>query len=277
MPLPFRNNSPPTLPNNKRLAAVRLQHLKRKLSANKHYHDQYTAFMDEIISRGDAEPAPAVLEGETAWYIPHHGVYHPRKPNKLRVVFDCSAKFKGISLNDTLLTGPDLINSLVGVLCRFRREEVAVICDIEKMFHQFRVCPEARNYLRFLWWESGRLESEPREYWMTIHLFGAASSPGCANFSLKYLAQQYKSLHPAASTFVETNFYVDDGLISVPTVQEAKELIVEAQELCNYAGLRLHKFNSNYKDVLDCVAPPERAETMDPLRLNLTPLGLTSI
>ncbi|XP_061691812.1 uncharacterized protein LOC133509104 [Syngnathoides biaculeatus] len=112
MPLPFRN-SPLTLPNNKRLADVRLQHLKRKLSVNKHYHDQYTAFMDEIISRGDTEPAPAVLEGETAWYIPHHGVYHPRKPNKLRVVFDCSAMFKGISLNDTLLMGPDLINSLV--------------------------------------------------------------------------------------------------------------------------------------------------------------------
>ncbi|XP_029922895.1 uncharacterized protein LOC115370126 [Myripristis murdjan] len=268
MPLPFKNDSSPTLLNNKRLATVRLQHLKRKLSANKHYHDQYTAFMEEMISRGDAELAPAVSEGETAWYIPHHGVYHPRKPNRLRVVFDCSAKFNGISLNDTLLTGPDLINSLVGVLCRFRREEVAVICDIEKMFHQFRVFPEARNYLRFLWWEGGKLDSEPREYRMTVHLFGAASSPGCANFGLKYLAQQYKALYPAASNFVERNFYVDDGLTSVPTVQEAKELIVEAQKLCNHAGLRLHKFNSNYKDVLSCVAPSERAETMDPLRLN---------
>lgn len=103
---------------------------------------------------------------------------------------------------------------------------------------------------------------------MTVHLFGAASSPGCANFGLKYLAQQYKALHPAASTFVKRNFCVDDGLTSVPTVQEAKELIGEAQELCKHAGLRLHKFNSNYKDVLSCVAPSERAETMDPLRLN---------
>lgn len=78
---------------------------------------------------------------------------------------------------------------------------------------------------------------------MTV-LFGATFSPGCANFGLKYLAQQYKALHPAAFTFVERNFYVDDGLTSVPTVQEAKELIVEAQELCKHAGLRLHKFNS---------------------------------
>lgn len=98
-----------------------------------------------------------------------------------------------------------------------------MICDMEKMFHQFRVSPEACNYLRFIWWEGGKLENEPREYRMTVHLFGAASSPGCANFGLKYLAQQYKAIYPAASAFVEKNFYVDDGLISVPTVQEAKK------------------------------------------------------
>ncbi len=126
------------------------------------------------------------------WYIPHHGVYHLRKPGKLRVVFDCSAKYHGIALNDTLLTGPDLIKSLVGVLCCFRKRAVAGICNTEKMFHQFSVSPEGRNYLRFLWWEGGQLEREPQEYRMTVHLFGAASSPGCANFGLKYLAQQHR-------------------------------------------------------------------------------------
>lgn len=94
------------------------------------------------------------------------------------------------------------------------------------------------------------------------------SSPGCANFGLKYLAQQYRANFPAASAFIEKDFYVDDGIISVPTVQEAKELIVEAQQLCNRGGLRLHKFNSNHKDVLSCIAPSERAETTDPLKLS---------
>lgn len=110
------------------------------------------------------------------------------------MVFDCSAKFRGILLNDTLLTGPDLINSLVGVVFRFRKESVAVVCDIEKMFHQFHVTPQARNYLRFLWWEDGQLETEPREYRMTVHLFGASSSPGCANFGLKYIWLNNKRL-----------------------------------------------------------------------------------
>ncbi|KAF7646247.1 hypothetical protein LDENG_00190950 [Lucifuga dentata] len=171
--------------------------------------------------------------------------------------------------------GPDLINSLVGVLCRFRKEAVAVICDIEKMFHQFHVSPELWNCLRFLWWEGGDLEKEPREYRMAVHLFGTASSPGCANFGLKYLAQQHKVDYPSASAFIEKNFYVDNGLTSVPTVKEAKKVIIEAQELCKSAGLRLHKFNSNQREALSCVAPSERAVTTELLNLNpdATPEG----
>ncbi|XP_068074145.1 uncharacterized protein [Danio rerio] len=275
LPLPFKSISQPSLPNNRRLAVARLQQLKKKLKSNKQYSDDYKVFMKEVIDKGDAELAPEISEGETVWYIPHHGVYHPQKPGKLRVVFDCSAKFSGISLNDTLLTGPDLINSLVGVLCRFRKELVAVTCDIEKMFHQFLVPPDERNYLRFLWWEDGDWEKEPQDYRMTVHLFGATSSPGCANFGLKYLAQQYEVKHPTASEFVKRNFYVDDGLASVRSIDEAKELITDAQALCKQGGLRLHKFNSNKEDVLCCIDPSERDIVSKPLNLNpeATPTG----
>ncbi|KAL6479012.1 hypothetical protein MHYP_G00124450 [Metynnis hypsauchen] len=232
---------------------------------------------EEIISKGDAELTPVTPEGDTVWYIPHHGVYHPKKPDKLRVLFDCSAKYRGISLNDTLLTGPDLINSLVGVLCRFRKERVAVICDIERMFHQFSVTPEVRNYLKFLWWNGGDLDREPQEYRMAVHLFGAALSPGCANFGLKYLARQHKADYPSASAFIEKNFYVDDGLTSVPSIEAATKLITESQKLCKRGGLRLHKFVSNKKEVLDIVDASERATTAEPLDLSLNqrPAGRT--
>ena len=145
-----KGNSPPNLPSNKRLATVRLQCLKNKIKASKQYSDQYKTFMEETINKGDAEPAPWTSEGQTEWYLPHHGIYHPRKPDKLRVVFDCSAKFHGVSLNDTLLTGSDLINPLVAVLRIFRKEAVGTICDIERTFYQFSVTPESRNYLKFL-------------------------------------------------------------------------------------------------------------------------------
>ena len=64
-------------------------------------------------------------EGKT-WYIPHHGVYHNNKQEKLRVVFDCSARYIGTCLNDHLLPGPDITNSLIGVLLLFRRELIGI-------------------------------------------------------------------------------------------------------------------------------------------------------
>ena len=58
------------------------------------------------------------------------------------MVFDCSARFGGTSLNDKLLQGLDLTNRLVGVLTRFREEPIAFMGDIDAMFHHVRV-PEA--------------------------------------------------------------------------------------------------------------------------------------
>ena len=56
-----------------------------------------------------------------------------------RVVFDAAAKHDGTSLNDNLMTGPDLLNSLFGVIQRFRLFEIALVADVQAMFHQVRV------------------------------------------------------------------------------------------------------------------------------------------
>ena len=61
-------------------------------------------------------------------YIPHHGVCHAKKKDKIRVVFDCSAKFTQMVLTEHLLKGPDLINGLIEVLCRLKKYKVALLC-----------------------------------------------------------------------------------------------------------------------------------------------------
>lgn len=62
MPLPFKGQGPPLLPNNKKLATIHLQYLRRMLRANKQLHDHYKAFMEDLISNGDAEPVPKAVE-----------------------------------------------------------------------------------------------------------------------------------------------------------------------------------------------------------------------
>ena len=128
-------------------------------------------------------------DGKPLWYLPHHAVFHPHKPDKLREVFDCAARFRGTSLNDQLLHGPDLTSNLFGVLERFRQNSVALVSDIEAMFHQVKVDPKDSDALRFLWWPDDDLTQQPVEYRMEVHLFGSTSSPSCANFSLRKTAQ----------------------------------------------------------------------------------------
>lgn len=95
-PLPFKER--PHFPDNEQLAIVRLSHLKRKLQKDETYKEHYVKFMNEVIKRGDAEEVHDKGKEGEKWHIPHHGVYHSKKPEKLCVVFDCSAKHKGISL-----------------------------------------------------------------------------------------------------------------------------------------------------------------------------------
>ena len=76
----------------------------------------------EKVSMPDPADGSEIIS--PVWYIPHHGLFHPKKPSKIQVVFDCSAVVKGESLSKHLLQGPDLTNNLPGVLCRFRRKRV---------------------------------------------------------------------------------------------------------------------------------------------------------
>ena len=171
-------------------------------------------------------------------------------------------------MNDLLLQGPDLLNSLITVLCKFRERPVAIMADIEKMFYRFKVREDHRDYLCYFWWKDGDINSDPLKYRMTVHLFGATSSPGCANYALKRLAEDQRDEHSLdAVNFMLNHFYVDDGLISLDSPEEAISLINEARELCLKGNLRLHKFASNNRDVLDSIPESELAKGMKDVNL----------
>ncbi|MEL7343074.1 MAG: hypothetical protein AAGM67_21500, partial [Bacteroidota bacterium] len=138
--------------------------------------------------------------------------------------------------------------------------------DIEAMFHQVKVREVDSNYLRFLWWPDGDLRIEPQDYQMTVHLFGATSSPSCANFALKKTALDNSSdFNQETVQTVLNNFYVDDCLKSVPTTTDAIQLSTEIRELLAMGGFRLTKWLSNDQEVLKEIPESERATSVKAL------------
>ena len=143
-------------------------YLKRKMVRDDHYKHEYVTFMKDMIKNDSCDKVPLFDINKPSWYIPHHGIYH-RVKKKIRVVFDCSANHNGKSLNDSLLIGPDLISSLLGILLQFRKESVAFQCGITKMFFQFKAQPHQRDLLRFLWWVEGDTTRTPTHYRIKSH------------------------------------------------------------------------------------------------------------
>lgn len=261
-PLPFRTPRP-RLPNNRQQALSRLLGLRRTLRRNPEMNSHFMAFMKELFVNDYAEPVPPLADGKECWYLPLFGVYHPHKPEKIRVVFDSSAQYKGVSLNSVLLTGPDLTNSLIGVLIRFRKEQVAVMADIQQMFYSFFVREDHRDFLRFLWFENNDMSKEIVEYRMKVHVFGNSPSPAVATYGLRRTARQGLLLYgEEAAKFVERDFYVDDGLKSVPTEEDAINLLRNTQEMLATANIRLHKIASNRENVLKAFPVEDHAKDL---------------
>lgn len=254
-PLPFKSPRP-RLPDNKVQALNRLSSLRRSLERKPVMKEHFFTFMEKVFQNNHAEVAPPLKREEERWYLPFFGVYHPRKPGNIRVVFDSSAQHSGVSLYDILITGPDLNNPLLGVLIRFRKEAVAITADIQQMYHCFLVREEDRNFLRFLWFRDNDPSKDIVEYRMRFHVFGNCPSPAVAIYCLR---QSVRDAEPDIKQFVNRDFYVDDGLKSLSTVEAAVDLLKRTQNVLSDSNLRLHKIASNRREFMEAFPSQDHA------------------
>ena len=93
---------------------------------------------------------------------------------------------------------------------------------------------------------------------MLVHMFGATDSPAWANYVLKRIARDnYQDFSPETFETVLKNFYVDDLLKSVATVEQAITLAKELIAMLKCGGVRLTKFLSSSKVVLEALPETE--------------------
>lgn len=195
-------------------------------------------------------------QSEESWYIPHHMVHHN---GKARVVFNCSFKYQHISLNDTLLPGPNLGAPLLSVLLRFREHPVAISGDIRGMFHQVRLLPEDQPLLRFLWRDMEK-ERSPDIYEWRVLPFGTACSPCCAIYALQLHVKTNSTGNEEVLNSINSAFYVDNCLQSLSTPQQAKQLIDKMRVLLAAGGFDMRQWASNLPEVIAHLPSEARSE-----------------
>ena len=242
---------PANLPNCKDVILKRLGSLKNRLLRDSDLLNDYANEMQKFIDNDFIELSRST-DTPLQHYIAHHPVFHPRT-GALRVVWDCA-----FTLNDFIFEGPDLMNSLVDVLIRFRRFRYAFCSDIRKMYLKVQVPPSDRGALRIFWWPGGNLSLEPVEYRAKVHIYGAKSSGFIAINCVQTLARCGEDL--IVRDVLLKDLYVDDQLSSFDDANVCMDVISGLRGVLSKGDFHLTKFNSNNDFILKDVPEADRAD-----------------
>ncbi|GFS89331.1 integrase catalytic domain-containing protein [Trichonephila clavipes] len=191
-------------------ALKRFYSLERKLHSNNKLKEQYTEFMEEYQNLGHMTPLASDVKSPH-YFLPHHGVINDNSSTtKLRVVFDGSFK----STNG---------NSLNDIL----------LTD-DACFQQ-------------IFW---RKSPEEPLFKLNTVTYGTSCAPFLAIRTLKQLCEDEKHRFPQAAKLAKDHFYVDDLLAGADSVDSARKIAHELQNLMSAGGFELRKWSCTHPEVL---------------------------
>ena len=229
--LPWKSEEPPV--SNREAVKIRQEKIDSRLSSEQNQkRDQYFQELQELQIIESCSEDTTVK----TWYLPHHCIWK----KKLRVVFDGS--FGSPSINDMLLTGPNLLLVIPISLISFRLYELPIVADIEKAFLQVGVEEADRNFLRFI--------VNGTEFRFCRVPFGLTCSPAILNSSLQLLYDSFENKYPDTVLRLRTSTYVDDVLGSFPDEKTLCKFKEESTGLFKLAGMNLRGWTSSPTKVL---------------------------
>lgn len=241
----------------KKNAERRLKNVEARLDRDKEYALLYVKEMQRLFDLKYAEKVTDFDATERIWYLPHFGVTNANKPGKIRLVFDAAAKSNGSCLNDRLLPGPDLLQSLWGVLTRFREGRIAYKGDMRDMFLKIKLKESDKNAQRFLWRDMNRTIA-PIEYKMSTLLFGSKASPCSALYVKNVNATTMGSSNTEAARRIDRQSYVDDFIDSSDDVESATKMIMDVRNINKRGGFEMHGWACSDPEVLNGIPDIEK-------------------
>ena len=169
IPMPLKCEIIDKLPNNCVGAVRRTELLRRSALKNVEMKLMLTVTFQEMITEGWILPSDETnVNNSPCWYL----AFFVTRQDKPRVVFDGAATFGGMSLNQVVWSGVNLLNDLVKVLTRFRTGRYACMVDLSKCFFQVSVPENQRDLLRLVWYKNNDLEGETQVFQFTRHVMG---------------------------------------------------------------------------------------------------------
>ncbi|XP_076385085.1 uncharacterized protein LOC105663785 [Megachile rotundata] len=243
-------SSPSLLGESKRAAISFLAKLETHFNSNPSLQKEYCDFIKEYESLRHMERVPEQENFSSNYYLPHHGVWRKTSAiTKLRVVFNASHKStSGLSLNNLVHTGPNLLSEVFSILLRWRRHAIAFVADIEKMYRQIRVSQADCEFQKIVWRNSPT--SQLSTYKLLTVAYGIACVPFLAIRTLQQLSTDEKEVYPLAALYLLHDTYVDDVVSGANTLEEAILLSQQLIALLRAGGFKLRKWVSNNPDLL---------------------------
>ncbi|XP_053690919.1 uncharacterized protein LOC128739459 [Sabethes cyaneus] len=252
------------LPDSYPMAIRRMKCLEQRLLKEPSLFENVRRQIEEYQQKGYAHLATvdelAKTEPRKVWYLPLNVVLNPKKPDKVRLVWDAAATVKGVSLNSLLLAGPDLLVSIIAIFCQFRERPVAFGGDIREMYHQMMIRKADRRVQRFVFRSDP--SNEPCVYVMDVATFGSKSSPCSAQFVKNKNAMEFAAEYPEAAAAIVEKHYVDDYFDSVDTIETAIERAKQVRFIHSKGGFEIRNWVSNSEAVLSSLGEPKAVQSI---------------
>jgi len=206
--------------------------------------------VENLLKKDYAEVVPyneLNVKHNKVFYIPTFFIQP--KGKRTRFIWDAATKVNGKSLNDYLLSGPNLYNNYQKILFNMQEGRYLIKGDLSEMFHQIVIRAEDRDALRFLFRKSPNDKIQVLR--MKVMIFGSICSPSTSQFVKNKLANEFLNEYPDAADVILNSTYVDDVITSTDDLAFGQRLVKNLRHIFKSGGFQLVKLKSNKNEILE--------------------------
>ena len=211
-PYPFKED-PSVLEDNRNQALKFMEKIEVRLKKSKSKADLFREQFNDYVNRGVfrllTEEEMSAHKGPVFYLTYHEVEKEDSTTTPLRIVMNSSLKYKGRSLNDILMKGPNTLNDLFTIQLKFRCHIIPMICDIKKMYHTIKTTSQELHLRRIVYRDLD--PSKPvQTFGITTCNFGDRSAAAIASVALQKTAKLYEDINEDAAKKIQDDSYVDD-------------------------------------------------------------------